>query len=60
MFVHSRQLAGIFFWPPCCCGVSVLPIHGIDRKYNRVFGLRNELVYHLLTFHYFCLVCGIE
>jgi hypothetical protein len=27
---------------------------------NRVFGLRNELVYHLLTPHYFCLFCGIE
>jgi hypothetical protein len=29
-------------------------------KINRVFGLRNELVYHLLTPHYFCLVCGME
>jgi hypothetical protein len=26
----------------------------------RVFGLMNELVHHLLTPHYFCLVCGIE
>jgi hypothetical protein len=27
---------------------------------NRVFGLRNELVHHLLTPHYFCLVCEME
>jgi hypothetical protein len=27
---------------------------------NRVFGLRNELVHHLLNPHYFCLVCGME
>jgi hypothetical protein len=26
----------------------------------RVFGLSNELVDHLLTPHYFCLVCEIE
>jgi hypothetical protein len=25
-----------------------------------VFGLSNQLVSHLLTPHYFCLVCGIE
>jgi hypothetical protein len=25
-----------------------------------VFGLRNELVHHLLTPHYFCLVYGVE
>jgi hypothetical protein len=27
---------------------------------NKVFGLRNELVHHFLTPHYFCLVCGME
>jgi hypothetical protein len=26
----------------------------------RVFGLKNELVHHLLTPHYFCLVCGMK
>jgi hypothetical protein len=27
---------------------------------NGVFGLRNELVHHLLTPHFFCLVCEME
>jgi hypothetical protein len=31
-----------------------------EPKTIRVFGLRNELVHHLLTTHYFCLVCGME
>jgi hypothetical protein len=26
----------------------------------RVFGLSYELVHHILTPHYFCLVCGME
>jgi hypothetical protein len=26
----------------------------------KVFGLRNELVHHLLTPHFFCLVCGMD
>jgi hypothetical protein len=32
----------------------------VPKNSYRVFGLRNELVHHLLTPHYFCLVCGME
>jgi hypothetical protein len=32
----------------------------IDIETNRLFGLRNELVHHLLTPHFFGLVCGME
>lgn len=35
-------------------------LQGVYGSSFRVFGLRNELVHHLLTPHYFCLVCGIE
>jgi hypothetical protein len=32
----------------------------MKRVIYRVFGLRNELVHHLLTLYYFYLVCGME
>jgi hypothetical protein len=37
-----------------------LVLTGDMTNTNRVFGLRNELVHHLFTPHYFCLVCEME
>jgi hypothetical protein len=34
--------------------------HKLILQIYRMFGLRNELVYHLLTLPYFCLVCELE
>jgi hypothetical protein len=43
-----------------CTQISLESLNGVDVESYRVFGLRNELVHHLLTPHYFYLVCGME
>jgi hypothetical protein len=48
---HANKHRGFRY---CCASTRTLP------ETIRVFGLRNELVHHLLTPHYFCLVCGME
>jgi hypothetical protein len=49
---HGQRIAwlvGFLFWG-----------HRTILCTTSVFGLRNKLVHHLLTPHYFCLVCGME